>query len=290
MRKLEAPDIFDGTDDLSLGVELVTDGDFPNGTNWTIEPPSPTWVITGGEATIDGTQTSGKDLSQSISLTQNKYYLLQVDVNRYVTGNVVPYLNGTAGPLLYGLGTHKAIIQAGASGGLVFTASTTYDADIDNVTVKEILSPANLSEIGGTVSGWFKALSDGENNLGTILDTSAAAGGYWVYLASESSGKCAIGMGRAHTATNGSWYTANTAITLNDWTFFAISLTDGAGNQPTFYLGNNGILSKLTVGSGLTEGAATAGAARGPRELGLSTGGARVGQTALRGFLSSSPA
>jgi hypothetical protein len=132
----------------ALGSDVVTNGDFATDSDWT---KGTGWSIGSGVASCDGTQTGNTGLNQSntlLNLTANEYYYIQYDISNYVAGTINPHLRGTAGGNVSGNGTKRAIIKAGTGTtyGLSMYASSTFDADIDNIVIKEI---SNVGEISG---------------------------------------------------------------------------------------------------------------------------------------------
>ncbi len=120
----------------------------------------------------------------------------------------------------------------------------------------------NIFSGGGTILGWIYPLSDGENDAGRLYDSDDGDNiGISLFVSGETGGSMDLSLTRFHATTDGQWTTTTASIPVAAWTFFAVTLTDGAGNQPTFYLGIDGTLSTLTVGSGITETAASQGAA-----------------------------
>ena len=69
-------------DTVDTAVELITNGTFDSDTDWTKDPLSggTSWVISGGSASIDGTQTSASDIFQNISVEAGKTYAIKFDV------------------------------------------------------------------------------------------------------------------------------------------------------------------------------------------------------------------
>ncbi len=131
--------IFDKSQGLKRGSELVTNGDFSTDTDW--NKGSPGWSIANGSAI--GTNVIGKNLSQtSISFTENAIYNLQFTVTR-TAGNLIPRLGGTTsvnGATIFNSGTYNIFLKANSSSdAVVFRGNAGFTGTIDNVSVKRVL-------------------------------------------------------------------------------------------------------------------------------------------------------
>lgn len=121
-------------DDLNLGAELVSNGDFATDTIWT---KGTGWAIAAGTATK--TAGTAADLDQSITVLEDTYYRLEFDVSGMTSGTVTPDIGGTNGTAISSNATDiKETIRAGAGGDVRFEADSAFDGSIDNVSVKEI--------------------------------------------------------------------------------------------------------------------------------------------------------
>jgi hypothetical protein len=130
--------IFDKSQGLKRGSELVTNGDFSTDTNW--NQGSPGWSIANGSAI--GTSVSGRNLSQTgISFTEDSIYNLQFTVTR-TAGNIIPRLGGTTsvnGATIFSSGTYSIFLKANSSSdAVVFRGNSGFTGTIDNVSVKKV--------------------------------------------------------------------------------------------------------------------------------------------------------
>lgn len=129
-------------DDLALGADLVSVGDFASDTVWT---KGTGWSIAAGVAThAAGT---GSDLSQTLAgLSTGSYYRLVFDVSGRTAGTVTPSIGGTAGTAISADATAitETIIDGGG-GSVSFTASSDFDGSIDNVSVKLVTGIDSLT-------------------------------------------------------------------------------------------------------------------------------------------------
>ncbi len=131
--------IYDKSQSLKRGPEIVTNGDFSTDTDW--NKGSPGWSIANGSAI--GTNVSGRNLSQtSISFTEGAIYNLQFTVTR-TAGNIIPRLGGTTsvnGATIFQSGTYNIFLKANSSSNaVVFRGNSGFTGTIDNVSVKKVL-------------------------------------------------------------------------------------------------------------------------------------------------------
>jgi hypothetical protein len=124
----------DALDDVNLGAELVTNGDFASDTIWV---KGTGWTIGSGVAShAAGTEST---IQQDISITEDAYYRVEFDVANRTAGDITPRLGGTDGTAISANGTdNKETIRCGAFSAIAFRASSTFDGDIDNVSVTKI--------------------------------------------------------------------------------------------------------------------------------------------------------
>ena len=134
--------------------DLVTNGGFDADTDWT---KGANWAIASGVAT----HTSGavETLSQDLSLTPGATYHVTFDVVGRTAGDVTVSLGGTAGTTRSTNDTFEEDIVCGSGGSpdLVFTPSTAFDGDIDNVVVSLHGDATGRLIIDTVVSGPFGA-------------------------------------------------------------------------------------------------------------------------------------
>ena len=115
----------------TIGSELVTNGDFSNGsTNWSIEN---TWTISNGLASGNGANGAGAELKQNSILPIGKKYRLTYEIKNYVSGTV----KGGSGEANSGNGTYIDFFTSSRTA-LAFLGSNFY-GDITNISVKEVV-------------------------------------------------------------------------------------------------------------------------------------------------------
>jgi hypothetical protein len=131
--------MLDKSKGLALGAELVTNGDFSNGTTgWTLDT---SWTISGGTANASSVGI-GTGCYQPISGAINTWYKLTITVSNYVSGSVaVTLFSGDNGPLISANGVYTCYIQKRTlspnyAGAACF--SSAFTGSIDNISVRQI--------------------------------------------------------------------------------------------------------------------------------------------------------
>ena len=125
----------------------------------------------------------------------------------------------------------------------------TFDALDDVIVVDASSAYEDLFVGGGTAVFWINPASDGEGDLGHVIETKANAG--WVLnVQSEAAGKVELRFIKWFDGTVGVWSTTATEVTIGTFAHVVITYNDGAvGNNPIIYI--DGVAK--TVGDGLTE-------------------------------------
>jgi len=119
--------------DETLGSELITNGTFDTDSGWT---KGSGWTISDGTATHDSTGGT-TELTQSVSLTNDVLYKVQIEVSGYISGSLNINVNGSAaGASITSNGTHTQYIVAAGSANTFYLISYTFQASVDNVTIK----------------------------------------------------------------------------------------------------------------------------------------------------------
>ena len=115
-----------------LGPELVLDGDFSSGDNWTEDVGL---LVIGGKAECSGFPGH---IEQSVSFVSGRQYYCSYDIVTRMSGDAVLSVGGTAGTTYSTTGTKTETITAGANGLLDIAVSDGPAMTIDNVSVKEL--------------------------------------------------------------------------------------------------------------------------------------------------------
>lgn len=131
------------------GADVVTNGNFGADSDWL---KGSNWRIAGGVA--DQSTPTASDLSQvpTIPLVAGRSYEVVFTVSNFVAGTVTPKVGGTSGTARSSDATFTEIIVAGADGKLTFTASATFNMDIDVVTLKAAVNTNDIIVTGGPLA------------------------------------------------------------------------------------------------------------------------------------------
>jgi hypothetical protein len=126
---------------LVLGPELVTNGDFSNGTTGWSTTGNGAISVTSGAATISGTTPTNNGAFQNIGAAANRVYRVNFTVVSHAGGMRIA-IAGNGVPIQTAPGTYSVQLAAGASGTGAFGVLTSADnsaVQIDNISVKEVL-------------------------------------------------------------------------------------------------------------------------------------------------------
>lgn len=123
---------------LNLGPELVVNGGFDSDTVWV---KGTGWSITGGVAVKAATNTS--NLTQTITFTAGKKYLLVYDIVSIAGTNMSVRFNGTTNVSALSRSTpgnySQVLIANATSVGIQFAGTSALAVTLDNVSIKEVL-------------------------------------------------------------------------------------------------------------------------------------------------------
>jgi len=146
--------------------------------------------------------------------------------------------------------TVTAIDYVGSNNGAITGANPAQGADQSgllfngasgDVKVTDTAIFQNIFDGGGSVSGWFKPLSDGENNEGHII----TKGEWSIYIEDEAAGFVRLKFKKTFSGTDGEWRTTRT-IPVGEVITFILTYNDSAvGNNPILYLGEEGAVEAL---------------------------------------------
>ena len=139
--------MLDKSKGLVLGPELITNGGFDTDTSWTKDPLSSgiPWMISGGRASISGSQTSATDMYQALTVVSGRFYELAFD---YVSGaglltlqaralNIASGVNISVSPAA-GTRVRMLFSTSGTPANVTFRAGGGVSAIIDNISVREL--------------------------------------------------------------------------------------------------------------------------------------------------------
>jgi hypothetical protein len=134
----------DKSQGLTLGAELVTNGDFATDTDWVLSGPA---SISSGLLIFDGSDSTFTSATQSLTpLTAGKYYQLNFTIKDYVSGGLDVDWSGVGAGIIFnnqqGNGNYSAVFLA-LGGETSLRLSRDFGAgvpvfNIDNVSVREL--------------------------------------------------------------------------------------------------------------------------------------------------------
>lgn len=126
---------------------------------------------------------------------------------------------------------------AGTSGeapATLFGYRLSFNGINDDVTIADQAAIQNIFDSGGTAEFRVYAKSDGESNLGVILDKRI---GWRVNVQGEASGKVRVRLFVDFDSTDGQWVTTVTELTLNEWHRVSVVFdSDSVSNNPVVYI------------------------------------------------------
>ena len=138
--------LFDQGPNGGLGSEKVTNGNFSADSGWT---KGTGWTISGGVASIDGSQSGGVFLYQSAGLVTDKVYKVTFDVVTRSAGQVRVNVGGnTTGTYRSATGTFTEYLKSDDTAVFYVQADSSFNGSIDNVSVREV---QNVGTINGPV-------------------------------------------------------------------------------------------------------------------------------------------
>jgi len=120
----------------SLGTELVTNGDFSNGSNdWNVQTG---WTIANGIATVNHNATTA--ITQSLSgVRANFLYEIKLTISNYTQGLIQPQFSGQVITQFTGNGEHTfEVVSTSSTPTLYLYAISNPQFSIDNVSIKEV--------------------------------------------------------------------------------------------------------------------------------------------------------
>jgi len=123
---------------VSLGSELVTDGAMTSTANW-LEDTG--WTVTGGVADCSGSQEVVAKLYQAEAWSSDISVRFDFDILNYSAGNVRIKINSTTfSSYVSGNGNHIIDVTIDSDYDyIVLEADVNFDAEVDNLSVKQIL-------------------------------------------------------------------------------------------------------------------------------------------------------
>lgn len=158
------------------------------------------------------------------------------------------------GSTAYNVGSSENSLN-GSITGATWTMSGKYEKALDfdgvgdsvtvtNISTGDIDLNSNLAQ-GFTITGWFNADSDGENDQGTVWSKGA---NNYVRVESQSGSNLSIRV-NIDLASGDGTVTLNNITTTSTWTYIAVAYTDDADDEISVYV-NGKLVGASTGGSG----------------------------------------
>ena len=118
-----------------IGDELVTNGDFATDSDWS---KGTGWVISGGKANCEGTQSGNTNIYQSISFVVGKVYKVTYELSNVTFGSSKIVFGDTGGTLRSSNGIFTEYYTFVSGSNFYIQGNSTFTGSIDNVSVKEV--------------------------------------------------------------------------------------------------------------------------------------------------------
>ena len=131
-------------------------------------------------------------------------------------------------------------------------ASFWFDADAAKVTIADDAKIDDVFDGGGYLSAWINPSSDGENNLGQIVQKGETVAGFGLFLQDQSGDDIVLRFAVQFSGTNGSWATTSRDIPINTWTHVVVVYDSSATtNDAVLYLNGDPATLTTTVPTGV---------------------------------------
>ena len=152
-----------------IGSELVTNGDFSNG--------SANWIISGGNAQISNGKLNltnaviyGTSVNNSATVVSGKTYLVKYTISDYVGGSSQIRLGSQFGTSRNSNGTFSEYIVANDTAIRIYSSSSNTTLSIDNVSVKEYITATNTPRLDYSTGAEAFLLEPQSTNLITYSE------------------------------------------------------------------------------------------------------------------------
>lgn len=128
------------------------------------------------------------------------------------------------------------------------TGGYSFDATNDYISVAHNAVLANPFDVGGGIIAWFKANSDGQNDLGMVVDKSE----WQVSALEEGAGFIRMRLRYSFSGSTAVWKTTDQVVSLGVWHQIAVFyLADDVANDPVIYIdGASVAITEVTAPSG----------------------------------------
>jgi hypothetical protein len=268
----------DKSQGLVLGSELVTNGDFSSGANWTLGQGGGSSAISGGALTLSGGSAAFPNASQSVLTSGRTYRVVVVLSSTVSSGSLGLRVGGVATQYssFTAAGTYTfTIISDGTDIRLIRNSGFTDTAVIDNISVKELPGShavANsdaargiygIEPFGGrrnllTFTEQFDNASWTKQNCTILTNTATAPDGTSTAdKIQETAVTAAFSVGVAPTMALSTTHTLSVYMKAAERSFGVLNIFTGAASCWTWYDLVSGTVG--TVGSGATASISSVG-------------------------------
>jgi hypothetical protein len=141
-----------------LSDDLVTNGNFATGTDWTLDTE---WTISGGKLVCDGTQSANSLVEQSGVFDPDSYYLIKFDIDSISGGTLTVSTNGKSLKGYTTSGTKTILANTNDKAfadSLYFTAAAGVAVTVDNVSVHKLTWGRQITDDSTNYAGFQYAL------------------------------------------------------------------------------------------------------------------------------------
>jgi hypothetical protein len=141
-----------------LSDDLVTNGAFAAGTDWTLDTE---WTISGGKLVCDGTQSANSLVEQSGVFDPDSYYLIKFDIDSISGGTLTVSTNGKSLKGYTTSGTKTILANTNDKAfadSLYFTAAAGVAVTVDNVSVHKLTWGRQITDDSTNYAGFQYAL------------------------------------------------------------------------------------------------------------------------------------
>jgi hypothetical protein len=230
-----------------LGEELITNGDFSNGsTDWTLGTG---WTISGGTANYDGLQAYQLLRQGTANGVIGKTYIVKYDVsnNNGVGGIIAKFGGVNLSSYNSNNGSFEYYVDAISTDYIRFTPQLDFNGSIDNVSVKEVISATNTPRLDYSTGAEAFLLEPQSTNL-INYSSDFTTGTGWGEARCTLDSNVLISPDGQQTASELTDTTApgdrglsqiNSSLASNDYALFSMFLKAGTNRYGLLYLIDN---------------------------------------------------
>ena len=123
----------------TLGVELVTNGNFTSATGWNLNS---NWSISGGTCNADGTSNNDINQNQNVGVIGQKYLITYV-ISAYTQGTISARIGNGVTDLNTGTGTFSQAVTATTTDRIRMNLTGSFIGSVSSLSIKQITSASN---------------------------------------------------------------------------------------------------------------------------------------------------